>query len=96
MKKINKTYYEIKSKNDVYGLCGTFETAEAALEEINRSYERAKEKGYDNRNDKWNIVCVEFTREFTDNGDFLKEETIRFVTEHAEFSTYENKFVFAY
>ena len=95
MKKTNR-YYEIKSKNFTYGLIGQFNSEEEALAEINLSYERAKEQGYDNRHEKWSIVCVDWAREFNDDGDFLKEEITRFVVDHVEFSTYDEKFVFVY
>ena len=89
-------YYEIKSLDGAYGLCGTFHNEEQALVEINRSYESAKEKGYDDRNDRWIIVCVERTVERDENGYFLSETTKRFAVADVEFSEYEECFVFVY
>ena len=89
-------FFEIKDRNDVYGLAGTFESAEKALEEINRSYEYAKTHGFDNRNKKWIIVCNQVVKEFDNNGLFLKEERARFVVENVEYSDYDNAFVFVY
>ena len=89
-------FYEIKSRNFAYGLIGQFNSEEEALTEINASYERAKGQGFDNRHEKWSIVCVDWAREFNDNGEFLKEEITRFVVDFVEFSTYEEKFVFVY
>jgi hypothetical protein len=89
------TWFEIRSTDDLHGLCGTYETAEMALEEINNSHERAKAKGYDDRND-WLVVCVEVKREFNDKGQFLGEEKRRFVYEHAEYSTYDERYNFVY
>jgi hypothetical protein len=90
-------FYEVRSLDDMHGLsirCD--ETAEQALEEINRAYEYAKTRGYDNRSEKWLIVCNQIVKEYDDCGMFLKEERVRFVIEQAQFSYYENKFVFVY
>lgn len=95
MKK-SREFYEIRNEEDTYGLCGCFETENDALNEINRSYERAKERGYDNRHEKWVIVCNQVIKEYDEKGRFLKEETVRFVMSHAEYSTYENKYAFTY
>ena len=89
-------FYEITSINGMYRLCGQYESAEKALEEINRSYEYAKTRGYDNKHDKWLIVCNQISREFDNKGTFLKEERIRFTVESVEYSDYENAFVFVY
>jgi hypothetical protein len=89
-------YFEIRSTNDNYGLVGRFDTTEQVLEEINRSYKQALENGYDNKNNKWIIVCNQVSKEFDDSGLFLKEETCRFIIEHVEFSFYDNAFVFVY
>jgi hypothetical protein len=81
----------------MHGLCIRFDgSKEEALKEINDSYEYAKKRGYDNRNNKWIIVCHQFVKEFDENGAFLKEESCRFVVENVEFSDYENAFVFVY
>lgn len=96
MKKVAREFYEIKDVADVYGLAGTYESAEKALEEINRSYEYAKTQGYDNREEKWVIVCNEVVKVFDDKGAFLKETVQRFVCENVEFGDYENAFVFVY
>lgn len=89
-------YFEIKSPDDMHGLVGQFDTEADALNHINNSYANALRQGYDNRNDKWVLVCVEVSKEFNKKGEFLKEETIRFVTESVQFDEYEDKFVFAY
>lgn len=85
-------HYEIKSPCDHYGLCGTFETADEALAEINASYLRAKDEGYDNRNKRWAIICVKTVRTFLENGEFYKEETVRTRVATAEFDEYTNAF----
>lgn len=97
-KKMKRTseYFEIKSQDDMYGLGGSFESAEKALEEINRAYEYAKTRGFDNKGEKWVIVCNQGIKEFDEKGSFLKEERTRFVVENVEYSFYENAFVFVY
>lgn len=90
-------FYEVRSIDDVHGLAITSnESAEKALEEINRQYEYAKTRGFDNRDEKWIIVCNQIVKEFDDKGMFLKEERSRFVVENVEYSDYENAFVFVY
>ena len=89
-------WFEIRSTNDFHGLAGSFESAEKALEEINKSYERAKAHGFDNKEEKWIIVCNQTVKEFNDKGEFMKQEINRFVVESVEFSTYDNAFVFVY
>lgn len=93
--KITNTYYEIKSPDDNYGLCGTFETSEAAIAELNAQYRRAKERGYDNSHENWVIVCVECTKEYNAKGEFLKEETVRYVWESVQHDFYEDAYVVA-
>ena len=87
-------YYEIKSPDDHYGLCGSFETEDDALKEINESYIREKERGYDNRHERWSINCVKIVRTFLENGDFYKEETTRTRVTTAEFDEYTNAYEF--
>lgn len=87
-------YYEIKSTDGHYGLCGTFETTDDALAEINASYIRALERGYDNRHEKWAIICVNTVITSLENGDFFKEETTRTRVTTAEFDEYTNSFEF--
>lgn len=92
-------YYEIKSYNGAFGLMGTFSTEADALAEINKSYNRALENGYDNRREKWAVVRVEWEKDTEDVCDeyiFLEEKTHRFVTNRAEFSEYDKKFVFLF
>lgn len=90
-------FYEVRSEDDMHGLSIRFdETEEQALEEINRAYEYAKTRGFDNREEKWVIVCNRCIKEYDEKGAFLKEERCRFVVAHAEYSIYENAFVFAY
>ena len=88
-------YFEIKSPDDSYGLDGMFETSEAAIAHINYSYRRALKLGYDNRHENWVTVCVEHVKEFNDKGEFLKEETIRYVWECVQFSEYDDEYVIA-
>ena len=90
-------FYEVRSLDDMYGLSlgnEDSESAEKALNAINRSYEYAKEKGFDNRNTKWLIVCNQSIKVFDRNGVFLKDERTRFVVEQAEYSSYDNAYVF--
>lgn len=95
--KVTREFYEVRSINDMHGLSiREDESAEKALAEINRAYEYAKTRGYDNKDDKWIIVCNQLVREFDESGAFLKEECSRFVVANVEFSTYENAFVFTY
>ena len=91
-----KEYYEIRNANDMYGLCGTYESKEKALAEINRSYVYAKERGYDNKHEKYIIICNQVCKVVSDQGAFLKEEICRFVIENVEYSEYDEEFVFAY
>lgn len=90
------TYFEIKDPKDQYGLIGKYDAPEQALEYINESFKNALEQGYDNRTKKYIIVCVQWSVVRDEKGNFLREETSRFVFEQAEFSTYENAFVFVY
>lgn len=86
-------FFEIKLSNDTCGLCGRFKNEEQALKEINDSYVRAKEQGYDNRHEKWSIVCVQTCKEFDERGEFLKEETTRFVVARASYDDYEKEYM---
>ena len=95
--KRTREFYEVRSLDDMHGLSIRSDaTQEQALEEINRAYEYAKTRGYDNRGDKWLIVCNQSVKEFDENGVFLKAESTRFVVAQAEYSHYENAFVFVY
>ena len=95
--KITHEFYEVRSIDDIHGIAiRSNESAEKALEEINRSYEYAKKRGFDNKDDKWIIVCNQIVKVFDEKSAFLKEERTRFVVAHAEYSIYENAFVFAY
>ena len=91
-----QTFYEIKDPKNNSGLMGKYETPEKALEYINSNYECAKEQGYDNKHQRWIIVCVEITTCKTEKGDFLKEENVRFVMETAEYSEEKDAYVFVY
>lgn len=96
---ITHEFYEVRSPNDSYGLelRGNETTSEEkALEGINRLYLSALARGYDNSHRKWIIVCNLVKKHIDDNGNFLKEETTRFITEQVEFSHYENAFVFTF
>ncbi len=98
MKRTNE-FYEVRTRDDMYGLSllpSESESEEKALEAINRSYEYAKTRGYDNKDNKWIIVCNQIIKEFDEEGNFLKEEHSRFVIANVEYSTYENAFVFVY
>jgi hypothetical protein len=90
-------FYEVRSLDDMYGLSlrnEDSESEEKALEAINRAYEYAKTRGFDNREIKWIIVCNRSVKEFDENGSFLKDERTRFVIAQVEYSHYENAFVF--
>ena len=89
------TYFEVKSLDDTYGLIECFETSEAAIAEVNAQYRRAKERGYDNSHKNWLIVRVEHVKEFNDKGEFLKEETLRFVWEFVQYDIYDDAYVVA-
>lgn len=91
---IRHTHFEVRSPADAYGLMGNYETEQKALDAINESYRSALIRGYDNSYEKWIIVCVETIKVFDHGHDFLKSTTTRFVMASAEFSTYENAFVF--
>ena len=95
MKEVHKSYFEVKSPDDNYGLMGQFATEDDAIAHINESYRRALELGYDNRHENWVTVCVEYYKSLNDKGEFLKEETIRYVCSSVQFSECENAFVIA-
>lgn len=95
MTEVHKSYFEVKSPDGNYGLTGHFATEDEAVAHINESYRRALELGYDNRHENWVTVCVEYYKSLNDKGEFLKEETIRFVCSSVQFSDYENAFVIA-
>lgn len=90
-------FYEVRSLDDMHGLSISAEDSESeekVLAAINKAYEYAKTIGFDNRGNKWLIVCNQSVKEFDKNGSFLKDERIRFVVAQAEYSYYENAFVF--
>ena len=92
-------YYDVRSIDDTHGLHITIADSvseEKALEAINRAYDNAKAKGFDNKDEKWIIVCNRVVKEFDGNGAFLKEDRCRFVVATAQYSTYENAYVLAY
>lgn len=90
-------FYEVRSLDDMHGLSISSDaTAEQALEEINHAYEYAKTRGFDNRGEKWLVVCNQSVKEFDKNGAFLKDERVRFVVAQAEYSSHENAYVFVY
>jgi hypothetical protein len=92
-------FYEVRMRNDMYGLSisqSDSESAEKALEAINSAYEYAKTRGYDNKDEKYIIVCNQIVKEFDEEGNFLKEEHSRFVIENVEYSDYVNSFVFVF
>ena len=92
-------WYEVRSIDDAHGLHITIADSvseEKVLDAINRAYENAKAKGYDNRDEKWIIVCCQVVKELDENGTFLKEERCRFAVATAQYSTYENAYVLAY
>ena len=96
---INKSkmgHYEVMDTKGHYGLDGRFETENEALAEINRSYKKALERGYDNRRNRWITVWCERTVERTVNDEFLHESFTRTAMSSIVYSEYEDKFVFAY
>ena len=94
--KIVNGWFEVRDPFGQYGLVGEFETEDEALDEINRSYERAMKQGYNNRNDKYITIWHETTREINDKFEFLKETTLKVAMSSIEFSEYDNRFVFVY
>lgn len=86
-------YFRITDNHDVFGLIGHFESEASALSHINESYKTALSRGYDNRNEKWLIVCVQISTEFDENGNFLKRTTEEFVMDTVEYSEYDEQFV---
>ena len=90
------TYYEVRTPDDAYGLVGTFESSEEALAEVNRSYKSALAKGYDNRHEDWITVLNEVTREYNEEGAFLRSKHERWVMDSIQFDEYDNCYVFAY
>lgn len=86
-------YYRITNNHDIFGLNGNFESVESALASINESYKMALSKGYDNRDNKWLIVCVQVCAEFDKDGNFLKRTTEEFVMDAVEYGEYDEKFV---
>ena len=86
-------FYKVINNRDAYGLGDNFESEESALAYINDSYKRALSRGYDNRNEKWLIVCVQISTEFDENGVFLKRTTEEFVMDAVEYSEYDGQFV---
>lgn len=96
MIKTLETFYEIRDPKDRYGLFGNFDSPEKALECINSNFECARQEGYDNRLQRWIIVCVEITKYEVNKGVFLKEEKVRFVMETIEYSEEKDAYVFVY
>ena len=90
-------YFEVRSRDDAYGLeirSNEAETLFGALDGINRLYRNALERGYDNSRRKWAIVCTTTKKTIDGNGDLIAETTTRQVTAKAEFSTLHGAFVF--
>lgn len=86
-------HYEIKSIEDYHGMCGVFESEDDALEEINASHMRVKSLGYDDRDEKWAIICCKRVKTYLGNGDFYKEELTRTRVAAVAFDEYTNAFV---
>jgi hypothetical protein len=90
---IKNRFYEIKSPGDHYGLCGRFDTIDEALAEINATYVRALENGYDNKHERWFINSVKIVTSFLENGDFIGDEISRTHITTAVFNENTNAFV---
>lgn len=70
-------WFEVRASNDSHCLGYNYQTPEQALEEINASYLKAKEQGYDNRDNQWMIVFVQLEKKVDENGQFLAEDRKR-------------------
>lgn len=76
-KVINGKNYKVLAPNTSHGLSiGFVVTAEAAVARTVESNKRAVAKGY--KGERWLVVETEWTREFTKDGEFLRE------SEHTE------------
>lgn len=96
-KSISIKYFEVRSRDDAYGLeirGNEAETLFGALDGINRLYRSALGRGYDNSRRKWAIVCTTTEKTVADNGDLIVEASTRKVVAKAEFSTLHGAFVF--
>ena len=72
---------------------GNYTTSQEVLNKINADYTLALSRGYDNRNEKFSIVCVTVEVETNDNGEFIRRTTNETVVNKVEFSEQSNKFV---
>ena len=83
MEEYSGTYYEISAPNMSCGLYWKFETVEEAKEHIKKEHSRAKENGYDPK-EEWLIIKVSWNRMFTDNGYFVCENESRYAVCHCD------------
>jgi hypothetical protein len=75
-KRISIECYKVEDPKGYHGLVGSFKSVAEAIEELNTAYIRAKERGYDNRHERWAIIHERTVRVFLD-GEFLRETTNR-------------------
>lgn len=88
-------YFEIKTPEDSHGLNGRYATEDAALAAINWSCKNALESGYDNKHEKWIIVCVESIVERCEDNTFIRETITRSIVRTCEYSEVFKTYVLA-
>jgi hypothetical protein len=77
MKTTKIDYYEIIEATGAYGLGYTYKSVADALNEVNKTFKQALERGYDNSNKTYVIIKCEVSRIKSDADVFLSEKTSR-------------------
>ena len=77
MKTIRFKHYEVNEATGAYAIGHCYQSVAEALNEINYSYKRALENGYDNRDRKYVIIECATSRISTDEGIFISEKITR-------------------
>lgn len=86
-------YYKAQDEKEQFGVVGAFQTPEEALKKINDDYIQALQRGYNNCNEKYNIVLVSIKTERNSYGAFLNRTTEESIVWKVKFSKEHGKFV---
>lgn len=86
-------YYMVKHRKDSYSLEGVFGNPQIALEAINDSYRRAKERGYDNRMEPWAVYRVHIHKDFDKDGVYLGSSRTEKLWNLVKFSEINDQFI---
>lgn len=87
------TFFKGYDRKGQWSVEGNYKTSQEILNKINADYNLALSRGYDNRHEKFSIVCVTVEVETNDNGDLIRRTTSETIVNKVEFSDESNKFV---